>query len=135
MRVFRRLKFQRHIRRFVLLLAVAPLPSCDLLTDPFDSWREKPEAVTVEASVDGLTITVTWTAAAHTYRYRVELFENPPGRGPWGATGLACRKARAGVSREGFALGARQVVGAAVVCPGDVSYVSEGASTRSVHRR
>ncbi len=81
MRVFRRSKVQRHIRRFVLLLAVAPLLSCDLLTDPFDSWREKPEAVTVEASVDGLTITVTWTPAAHTYRYRVKLFEHPPGRG------------------------------------------------------
>ncbi len=64
--------------RFVMPLAVALLLSCGSMTD---QGGGPPEAVTVEASVDGLTITVTWTAAAGAIEYQVELFENLPGRG------------------------------------------------------
>ncbi len=65
--------------RFLMLLAVALLLNC--IGGVIDQGGGPPEAVTVEASVDGLTITVTWTAAAGAIEYEVELFENLPGRG------------------------------------------------------
>ncbi len=74
-----------HALRFVLLLAVALLLSCDLGgPGPFG---QPPEAVTVEASLDGLTITVTWTAAAGADSYRAELVDKDISRHPRSTVG------------------------------------------------
>jgi hypothetical protein len=52
------------------------LIACDeSLIDPTDG---PPEAVVVVVSVDGLTITASWSEAHGATSYRAELFGNPP---------------------------------------------------------
>ncbi len=57
-----------------LAVASPALVGCSSGTGP----DGPPEAVTVEATVDGLTVTVSWNAAAGATSYRAELFGNLP---------------------------------------------------------